>query len=228
MAEQNWWDAYPDAPAQSGPLPSPPKKVAPAKPPTAFEIEDQEIKRKKAEREEREWKATHNADGSKKTPDQMPQAYSQSAMDSFDRALNSIETLKKHPGMRAAVGSGFDPAAIGSFNPLTSAGRSGIPMAGTAAAGFVARLNALKAQVFLPMVQSMKGMGALSNAEGDKLTAAIGALDSSMPETDFIASMNEVKADLTRYRERAAGRSGKTRPAAPANKGGWGKARVVE
>ena len=212
-------------PAQSGPLPSPPKVVTPPAPPTAFEREDHAIKVSKAAQDDAVFKAEHNADGSKKTPDQMPQAYSQSAMDSFDRALNSIETLKKHPGLRASVGSGFDPAAWGSFNPLTAEGRAGKPLAGTNAAGFVARLGALKAQVFLPMVQSMKGMGALSNAEGDKLTAAIGALDPSMPEDDFLASMDEVKADLSRYRDRAAGRGGK--PAAKST-GGWGKAKVVE
>ncbi len=192
-------------------IPGTPKPVAP---PTPFQSEDQTIQRRKAEREEREWNATHNPDGSPKPKGEaVQQAYSQSAMDSFDRALNSIETLKKHPGMKAMVGSGFDPQAWGSFNPIT-----GNVLSGTKAAGFKARLGALKAQVFLPMVQSMKGMGALSNAEGEKLTAAIGALDVEMPEDDFLASMDEVKADLTRYRNRAAALPGNPR-AKPAPKG---------
>ncbi len=57
------------------------------------------------------------------------------------------------------------------------------------------------------MVQSMKGMGALSNAEGQKLTAAIGALSDAMPEEDFLSSIDRVKANLLRYRDRAAGKT---------------------
>ncbi len=124
-------------------------------------------------------------------------AYSQSAIDAFDRAIRSANTLLKHPGLSAAVGSGFDPASWGSFNPVT-----GKTLAGTPAANFKARLDAMKAQVFLPMVQSMKGMGALSNAEGDKLTASIGALDTNMSEDEFKASVNEIITDLTSYKDR--------------------------
>ena len=126
-------------------------------------------------------------------------AYPQSALDAFDRAIGSAGRLKDHPGYGAAVGSGFDPAAIGSYNPI-----SGKALGGTNAAGFEAQLSAMKAQVFLPMVQSMKGMGALSNAEGEKLTAAIGALDTSMPEEEFRQSLDRIVGDLTTYRNRGA------------------------
>lgn len=166
--------------------------------PTAFQVEDQNMQREKFNWD-REQAKTQAAEANAKNGGA---AYSQSALDAFDRAINSIDSIKKHPGMRAAIGSGFDPAAFGSYNPFTAAGRAGKPMAGTAAAGFIARLGALKAQVFLPMVQSMKGMGALSNAEGEKLTAAIGAMDDSMPEDDFLKSVDEVKADLIKYRDR--------------------------
>jgi len=127
-------------------------------------------------------------------------AYSQSAMDAFDRAIASGERLLKHPGFAARVGSGFDPAAFGSMNPFT-----GKPFAGTNAADFAAELAAMKAQVFLPMVQSMKGMGALSNAEGERLTAAIGALDVNMSEAAFASSMKRIIGDLNTYKTRSAG-----------------------
>lgn len=126
------------------------------------------------------------------------QAYSQSAMDAFDRAIGSANRLLKHPGFKAAVGSGFDPASWGSFNPVT-----GSTFAGTDAQDFKSELDAMKAQVFLPMVQSMKGMGALSNAEGEKLTAAIGAMDTKMSEGAFRASLNRIMADLNKYKRRA-------------------------
>lgn len=160
------------------------------------------------------------------------QPYSQAALDSFDRALSSIDELKKHPGFQAAVGSGFDPHSWGSYNPFT-----GQTLAGTSAAGFEARLKSLEAQVFLPMVQSLKGMGALSDAEGKKLAASIGALDPKMPESDFLASLNDIRNSLLKYRKRAElmDPSAKQQTAPSPNRsvqpkqqaGGWGKAIVV-
>lgn len=126
-------------------------------------------------------------------------AYSQSALDAFNRAISTADRLKTHPGLGAAVGSGFDPQSFGSYNPFT-----GKVLGGTNAAGFESELEAMKAQVFLPMVQSMKGMGALSNAEGDKLTAAIGSLNPTMPEEEFKASLDRIMGDLKTYRDRGA------------------------
>jgi len=42
------------------------------------------------------------------------------------------------------------------------------------------------------MVQALKGMGALSDAEGKKITASVGALDPQMPEAEFEGSLKEV------------------------------------
>ena len=132
-------------------------------------------------------------------------AYSQSALDAFDRAIATAGRLKTHPGFNAGIG-------MPSINPLDGNIASYI-VPGSNAADFRAELDALKAQVFLPMVQSMKGMGALSNAEGEKLTAAIGALDPKMSEAGFSASLDRVMADLKSYRDRGAGpqiKSGRT------------------
>lgn len=126
-------------------------------------------------------------------------AYSQSALDAFNRAISTADRLKTHPGLGAAVGSGFDPQSFGSYNPFT-----GKALGGTNAAGFESELESMKAQVFLPMVQSMKGMGALSNAEGEKLTAAIGSLNPNMPEEQFKASLDRIMGDLKTYRDRGA------------------------
>lgn len=128
---------------------------------------------------------------------QVTGAYSQSALDAFDRAIGTANRLLQHPGLSAAVGSGFDPSSWGTYNPIT-----GKTFAGTDAADFGAELNAMKAQVFLPMVQSMKGMGALSNAEGEKLTAAIGALSTDQSEKQFKASLNRIVTDLKTYKQR--------------------------
>lgn len=146
---------------------------------------------------------------------QSKEAYSQSAMDAFDRAINTADGLLKHPGFTTGVG-------LPSLNPLDG-NLAGFIVPGSPAADFRTSLETMKAQVFLPMVQSMKGMGALSNAEGEKLTAAIGNLSPSQSEAQFRKSVQQIISDLKTYRDRA-----KQPAAAPATKGGWGKARVVQ
>lgn len=118
---------------------------------------------------------------------------------SFDSALDTLDTISKHPGKKAAVGFG-------------GAQLSMIP--GTDAAGFAAQLETFKAQTFLPQVQALKGMGALSDAEGKKLTAAVGALSQSMKQSEFDAQVTKIKGDLEAARARASS-SLKNAPNAP-------------
>lgn len=119
---------------------------------------------------------------------------------SFDSALDTLDTISKHPGKKAAVGFG-------------GAQLSMIP--GTDAAGFAAQLETFKAQTFLPQVQALKGMGALSDAEGKKLTAAVGALSQSMKQSEFDAQVGKIKRDLEAARSRA-GSTMQNAPSAPA------------
>lgn len=108
------------------------------------------------------------------------------AVVSTDRMIRSIDEIANHPGLSGAVGAGI--------------GLRFIP--GTDAASFDTRLETLKSQAFLPMVAQLKGMGQLSDAEGKKLTAAIGALDTKMSEKEFKASLAEIKGDLEAARKR--------------------------
>ena len=131
-------------------------------------------------------------------------AYSQSAIDAFDRAIGTANRLKSHPGFEAGVGM---PAM--SLNPFNLFGAmegniAGKIVPGSPAADFRTELDTMKAQVFLPMVQSMKGMGALSNAEGEKLTAAIGNLNPRQSEKQFKSSLDQIIKDLTYYKNRSA------------------------
>lgn len=107
----------------------------------------------------------------------------------LDTALGTLDTLEKHPGFTQTVGAALIP------------GQRFIP--GTDAAGFDAQLETFKAQTFLPMVEKLKGMGALSDAEGKKLSAAVGALNISMPEAEFKASMAQIRKDLEGAKARA-------------------------
>jgi len=120
---------------------------------------------------------------------------------SFDSAIDTLDTIAKHPGKKAAVGFG-------------GAQLSMIP--GTDAAGFAAQLETFKAQTFLPQVQALKGMGALSDAEGKKLTAAVGALSQSMKQSEFDAQTAKIKGDLVAARSRV-GTSMQNAPSAPAS-----------
>jgi hypothetical protein len=125
-------------------------------------------------------------------------AYSQSALDAFDRAIGTANNLLRHPGLSSAVG----------VKGVTGGLLGGWVVPGTNAADFVTELDTMKSQVFLPMVQSMKGMGALSNAEGAKLTAAIGNLDARQSEGQFKKSLNGIIKDLQNYKARGAGNGG--------------------
>lgn len=80
------------------------------------------------------------------------------------RAAQDAAALINHPGI--VLGSG-----------ATSAW--GL-MPGTDAKEFRARLENLKSQVFLPTVKALQGMGALSNAEGEKIASAVANLDPSL------------------------------------------------
>lgn len=137
------------------------------------------------------------ADEKKRAAEQQKQGI----VSSFDSALDTLDILSKHPGKKAAVGFG-------------GAQLSMIP--GTDAAGFAAQLETFKAQTFLPQVQALKGMGALSDAEGKKLTAAVGALSQSMKQSEFDAQIAKIDRDLKAARARAiAGLQNAPTPSAP-------------
>lgn len=108
------------------------------------------------------------------------QAAAQGAVDTFSTALDSLSEIENSPGLKKAVG----------FN-------SAFPtVPGTDAANFEARLDTFKAQTFLPMVASLKGMGALSDAEGKKLSDAVGALSPKMSEDAFRSSIGKIRTQL--------------------------------
>lgn len=108
------------------------------------------------------------------------QAAAQGAVDTFSTALDSLNEIESSPGLKKAVG----------FN-------SAFPtIPGTDAANFEARLDTFKAQTFLPMVASLKGMGALSDAEGKKLSDAVGALSPKMSEDAFRSSIGKIRTQL--------------------------------
>lgn len=106
---------------------------------------------------------------------------------SFDTMLDSLDRIKSHPGLSRSVGL---------YSKIPS-----IPSSDSS--NFQAELETFQSQAFLPMVSQLKGMGALSDAEGKKLTAAVGALNPKMSESAFKESLNRIQKDMEAARQRA-------------------------
>jgi hypothetical protein len=130
------------------------------------------------------------------------QSQAQGKVAAFDSALDTLNVISTHPGKKSVVGA------------LTGGVASMIP--GTDAAGFASQLETFKAQTFIPQVAALKGMGALSDAEGKKLTAAVGALDPKMKQKEFDAQVVKIKTSLEEAKQRALNMPGMPKQAAPA------------
>ncbi len=69
---------------------------------------------------------------------------------------------------------------------------------GSDVAGFESQLETLKSQLFLQGVKQLKGMGALSEAEGRKIAAAVGSLDISMGDALLRREITRIRNDIRR------------------------------
>jgi hypothetical protein len=89
-----------------------------------------------------------------------------------------IQGSKPHPGFKAAVGMG----------DIWTLGIPGVAQVipGTNAAGFKSRFEQSTGQSFLEAFESLKGGGAITEAEGAKATAAINRMSLSTNEDEFI------------------------------------------
>lgn len=109
---------------------------------------------------------------------------------SFETMLGTLDRLETHKGL---------PRSVGLYSKAPT-------LPGSDSANFQAELETFKSQAFIPMVAQLKGMGALSDAEGKKLSAAVGALDTKMGEKAFKASIKRIQADMGAAYERASGK----------------------
>jgi hypothetical protein len=65
-------------------------------------------------------------------------------------------------------------------------------------------LDTLNSKTYLDSVQQMKGMGALSDAEGKKLSSAIASLNTNLSEKDFKSNLNTIIKITGRAQKKAA------------------------
>ncbi|MDC9598316.1 phage DNA ejection protein [Xenorhabdus anantnagensis] len=103
----------------------------------------------------------------------------QAKTDKYDTYLSQVNAIDQTIGTanRILDSPGFNGYFGININPF---GNRYLP--GTDAANTEALVDTLKSQTFLANVQLMKGLGALSNAEGQRVTDAIGKLSPSISE----------------------------------------------
>lgn len=104
-----------------------------------------------------------------------------------DKALAEIDGIKKHPGLDRGTG-------------WTSLANS-IP--GTVGYDFQNRVNQVKSGAFMTAIEQMRGLGALSNAEGQTATAAVNRMDTATSKEEFLAAMSDYEAIIKIGRDRA-------------------------
>lgn len=114
-------------------------------------------------------------------------------MATANQTLKAIEDVRKHPGRSWGTG------AFGTI--------PGIP--GTNQRGFVTALDQLKGKTFLEAFNSLRGGGAITEAEGAKATNAMARLDRAQNDKDFEAALNDlrdvVKSGMMRAQVKARG-----------------------
>ena len=126
-----------------------------------------------------------------------------------DRTLSYIDEVRNHPGK----GQGTGMSSYGNWIP------------GTSGKDFQNRVDQLKSGAFLSAIDEMRGMGSLSNAEGQTATAAITRMDTATSEEEFNAALDDYERIVKLGRDRAAKRlkapEGDASPEAPPADGGW-------
>lgn len=115
-------------------------------------------------------------------------------VDNAGLALQTIDQIMSHPGRSTGTG------VTGMVAPL-------IP--GTDARGFANLVDQAKGKTFLEAFNSLRGGGAITEAEGAKATQALARLDRAQTKADFDAAMLDLKQVITigvnRARQLAAG-----------------------
>lgn len=115
----------------------------------------------------------------------------------IDNMLNTIERILANKSLDDVVGSleGRMPAAVGSALDDEEADA-------------IALIETLGSQAFLAQIPNIKGMGQLSNAEGEKLQSALQNLSRAQSEKQFRANLNEAARLLKKGRANIARSTG--------------------
>jgi hypothetical protein len=117
------------------------------------------------------------------------------AENTTNRALKMLKQAEEHPGLSDSVGF-----IMGRFPALTPKG-----------ADFRERIEQIDAMVFGDAVEVMRGLGALTDKEGPKVTAARARLKTAKSEEDFRTALKDVRevfeTGIENMRQKAGGGS---------------------
>ena len=120
-------------------------------------------------------------------------------------ALDLISQIETSPAIRSATGM---------TAPLNQI------LLGTDRFGFEKLVEQAKSGAFLTAIEQMRGLGALSNAEGSAATAAITRMNTSLSYDDFMKALNDYRGIVQQGMQRAQAKLGAT--GAGGNSGaGW-------
>lgn len=127
----------------------------------------------------------------------------ESARFNIDNMLNTVDRVLKNPSLNSVLGSleGRLPAVLSDE-----------------ANDAIALIDTLGSQAFLSQIPNVKGMGALSTAEGDKLQSSLQNLSRKQSEKQFRGNMSEVQRLMLKARKNISTRFGvpDTAPDTPA------------
>jgi hypothetical protein len=107
-------------------------------------------------------------------------------------ALDLVNQIKTSPELGWATG--------------TSAGLGGNMVPGTGRFGFQNLVDQAKSGAFLTAIQEMRGLGALSNAEGQAATQAITRMNTALSTQDFLKAVDDYERIVKTGMERAQAR----------------------
>lgn len=121
-------------------------------------------------------------------------AEAESARGSIDNMLNTADRILQTP--MGAVGSAAGPVS------------ARVPTLRQDTADFEELVNTLGSQAFLAQIPNIKGMGALSNAEGEKLTAALQNFSLRQSPERLMTNVREAQRLLLKARTNISNRLG--------------------
>lgn len=113
-----------------------------------------------------------------------------------DQASDTLDTLEKSPGFAGAVGA-RGPSSL--FGMLSE------PLPGTNAAGYRSYIDSLKAQLTLPKLEFLRGLGQMSDREFKAMSASVTALNDRMSEVAFKKELGVIRANLNQMKARMGG-----------------------
>lgn len=117
----------------------------------------------------------------------------ESATSSIDNLINTVDRIKKNPALNDVLGSieGRLPSVLSDNG-----------------ADAIALIDTLGSQAFMSQIPAMKGTGALSEKEGDKLQSSLQNLSRTQSESQFRANLEEVQRLMLKARKNVETRYG--------------------